>query len=167
MLDKWARTLLRYTIPHTFVGFPWWVLTISTLSRTRLSVTCTSCRPPLATNLGLLQLAPCLSGSSCSCHPPYVTELTDLGGCPWPYTRLACIRPLTGSTAVQLAWLTLSGDSCQAAFHRVAPAYGPKRPYFKLVNANETDEFQLCPTSFASKIPHSRPSSIELPDLLT
>lgn len=96
-----------------------------------------------------------------------VTVLTDLGGCPWPYTRLACIRPLTGSTAVQLAWLTLSGDSCQAAFHRVAPAYGPKRPYFKLVNANETDEFQLCPTSFASKIPHSRPSSIELPDLLT
>lgn len=29
--------------------------------------------------------------------------------------------------AVWLAWITLTGDSCQAAFYRVTPAYSPKR----------------------------------------
>ena len=29
VLDKWARNLLGYKIPHTFIGFRWWLLTIS------------------------------------------------------------------------------------------------------------------------------------------
>jgi hypothetical protein len=30
VLDKSARNLLGYKIRHTFISFPWWVLTIST-----------------------------------------------------------------------------------------------------------------------------------------
>jgi hypothetical protein len=37
VLDKWARILLRHMIPHTFVGFPWWVLTIYVRCRIRRS----------------------------------------------------------------------------------------------------------------------------------
>ncbi len=55
-------------------------------------------------------------------------ELTVLAGWPWTYMRLACIgrlRSIHGSLA-GLVYLLL-GDSCQAAFHRVTPAYSPKR----------------------------------------
>jgi hypothetical protein len=69
VLDKWARNLLGYKIPHTFVDFPWWVLAIYMLWRPRPAVTRTSCRPPLATNLGLMRLTTCLADSAYSCCP--------------------------------------------------------------------------------------------------
>lgn len=67
VLDMWARNLLGYKIPHTFIDFPWWVLAIIVRWRPRPAITCTPCRPPLTTNLGLLRLTSCLADSSGSC----------------------------------------------------------------------------------------------------
>lgn len=128
VLDKWARHLLGHTIPHTFVGFPWWVLTISVRWRIRRSVTYISCRLPLATNLGLTRLVYCLSNSPFTVPPPV---RYGIDGSRRLALTLHAVRlhrtPYSIHGSLTCLAYHLHGDGCQPTFHRVTPAYSPKR----------------------------------------